>query len=119
MTNNKILGNLGEKIAKDYLLSHGYVFLQQNFRANKLELDLIFKSRNKVIFVEVKTRIKNTESISENPLTTWQTKNLKRAMIDYCFANRINLDLAQLDLIIILLDKKTNTASLKHYPDIL
>jgi len=119
MTNNKILGNLGEKIAKDYLLSHGYVFLQQNFRVNKLELDLIFKSKDKIVFVEVKTRIKNTESLLENPLTTWQTKNLKRAMLDYCFANRINLDSASLDLIFILLDKTTRTASLKHYPDII
>lgn len=119
MTDTKSLGNLGEKIAKEYLLKNGYVFLRQNYTDNKLELDLIFRSQEKIIFVEVKTRIKNSESVLENPLTRLQTKNLNHAMLNYCFKNRINLENVRLDLIIILVDKKTRQADLKHYPDIL
>ena len=119
MTDTKNLGNLGEVIAKKYLLKRGYVFLNQNYISNKLELDLIFSFKQKIIFIEVKTRIKNSESIKENPLTAWQTKNLSRAMINYCLERHINLDRAQLDLIIILVDKETRQAELKHYPNIL
>jgi putative endonuclease len=119
MTETKNLGNLGEAIAKEYLLKKGYTFLNQNYIANKLELDLIFSFKQKIIFIEVKTRIKTLDSIQENPLTKWQTKNLNRAMINYCFEHHINLDQAQLDLIIILINKATRQAELKHYPDIL
>ena len=118
MTSNKNLGNRGEEIAKSYLIKSGYFLLAQNYRTNHLEIDLIFSQKNKIIFIEVKTRIKTEESNLEEPLSNWQTKNLKRAIINYCLEKNISLDAVRLDLINILVDKKTRCAHLKHYKDI-
>jgi len=119
MTNNKRLGNLGEKIAKEYYLKNSFSFVSQNYKSGRNEIDLIFKKDRELIFVEVKTRIETKESSLENPLTQNQTRNIKKAMIAYCLENKINFDNARLDLLIILTNKKTRLARLIRYPDII
>ncbi|MFA6994818.1 MAG: YraN family protein [Patescibacteria group bacterium] len=118
MTNNKNLGNKGEILAKEYLLHHGYKIITNNYHFNHLEIDLIAQQQGYTVFVEVKTRIKTPESLNENPLAKWQTKNLKRAIDEYCFNNHIDLEKIRLDLIVVLVDTSRQTATLKHYQDI-
>jgi putative endonuclease len=118
MTRNKNLGNHGEEIAKSYLIKNGYSLLSQNYRTGHLEIDLIFSHQDKIIFIEVKTRIKTEESNLEEPLSRQQTKNLQKAIINYCLEKHISLDVVRLDLINILIDKKIHCAHLKHYKDI-
>lgn len=119
MNKNKNLGNRGEEIAKAYLTKNGYSFLEKNYRAGRREIDLIFFHKDKLVFIEVKTRIKTEASKLEEPLSPKQTKNLQKAIIDYCREKRINLDRARLDLIYILIDENIRCANLKHYLDIL
>ncbi len=119
MTDKKILGNWGENLAKDYLLKKGYTYIAQNYKASYTEIDLIFMKDNRYIFIEVKTRTKNQDSETEDPITRRQINNLKSGLVSYCFRNRINLELIRLDLIIILVDQKKRCATLKHYPNIL
>jgi putative endonuclease len=55
----KPLGDLGEKIAREYLENKGYKILDKNFRYSKLgELDIIAQCGSDIIFFEVKTRMK-------------------------------------------------------------
>jgi len=59
MREKKDLGDLGEKIAREYLEKKEYKILDKNFRYSKLgELDIIAQKGNDIIFVEVKTRMK-------------------------------------------------------------
>jgi putative endonuclease len=53
--NPKELGNLGEKIAQDYLKKKKYRILAQNFKRKWGEIDIVAKKQGKIIFVEVKT----------------------------------------------------------------
>ena len=58
MIGNKILGNLGEDLASDFLVKKGYRIVERNFVWQKNEIDIIAedeKERN-IVFVEVKTR---------------------------------------------------------------
>lgn len=119
MTDNKNLGNRGEEIAKSYLMANGYSFITKNYRAGRQEIDLIFYQKNTLIFIEVKTRVKTKDSLLENSLSARQTKNLKKAIIEYCLQKHVSLDKIRLDLINILIDKKECCAQLKHYKDIL
>ncbi len=118
MTDNKKLGNWGENLAQNYLLKKGYLFIAKNYKSSYSEIDLIFKLKPTFVFIEVKTRIRTPESEIENPLLRWQTKTIKRAIIEYCLSKHINLDNIRLDLIIILADSATHKAVLKHYKDI-
>lgn len=119
MTDTKKLGNLGESIAKSYLEKEGYFLLEKNYRVQRFEIDLICSHKKKIIFIEVKTRIRTKESKQEESLSLRQTKNLQKAIIDYCFKKYINLSNIRLDLINILIDKKTHCANLRHYKDII
>jgi len=49
-------GRLGERAAKRYLKKAGLKFLFANFRGEQGEIDLIFREKEILIFVEVKTR---------------------------------------------------------------
>lgn len=119
MTSLKKLGIWGEALAKKYLLSKGYLFIAQNHREGRNEIDLIFKKGLEYIFIEVKTRMNNDENFEENPLGFKQTRNLKIALTTFCLKRHIYLELARLDLIHILVNPQTRAVELKHFKDIL
>lgn len=56
--NTKILGNKGERIAKEYLVKKGFKILKQNYKNKIGEIDIICynKKDDEIVFVEVKTR---------------------------------------------------------------
>lgn len=53
----KVLGREGEELACDYLRSKGFEIMGTNFRRRGGEIDIIARSLDLIIFVEVKTRI--------------------------------------------------------------
>lgn len=57
--NKKRIGDAGEDLAAAYLLAQGHVVLARNWRSGRLEIDLITREGDTVVFTEVKTR-KNT-----------------------------------------------------------
>ena len=58
MIGNKILGNLGEDLACDFLIKKGYKILERNFVWRKNEIDIIAEDEKEkqIVFIEVKTR---------------------------------------------------------------
>lgn len=54
--NKKELGKWGEELAVQHLQYLGYSILEQNWRCQYLEVDIIAKVDNTIVFVEVKTR---------------------------------------------------------------
>jgi len=49
-------GKWGEKIAKEYLIDKNYTIISTGFRSRFGEIDIIAKSKEYLIFAEVKTR---------------------------------------------------------------
>ena len=49
-------GEIGEKTAKKHLQGLGLKFLAANFRSERGEIDLVFRDKDCLVFVEVKTR---------------------------------------------------------------
>ena len=58
MPNNKIVGDMGERLAQNYLKNKGYKILDANYKNNIGEIDIVcYDKHNKsYVFVEVKTR---------------------------------------------------------------
>ncbi|MCQ2387352.1 MAG: YraN family protein [Clostridia bacterium] len=53
----KLLGKVGEKLAKKYLEKNGYKIISTNFKTKIGEIDIIAKIDEIIVFVEVKTRV--------------------------------------------------------------
>ena len=54
---NKIIGKVGEDIAKNFLIKKGYKILEMNYRFSRVaEIDIIATKKDILHFVEVKTR---------------------------------------------------------------
>lgn len=73
MQSKKEYGNKGEMLAVEHLIKDGYKILDRNWRCGHWELDIIAEKNDVLVFVEVKTRSRNTiarEAISERQMNT-------------------------------------------------
>ena len=52
----KLLGKVGENKAVNYLKKEGYKILETNYKTHFGEVDIIAKTKDTIVFVEVKTR---------------------------------------------------------------
>lgn len=105
LNNNRILGNIGERIAKIYLQINGFEILKCNFRTKFGEIDIIAKKNNYIHFVEVKTRTKNIiegrESINTNKENhIWKTAEY------FIYKNKIQDIGIQFDAIEVYIEKE-------------
>lgn len=112
------VGIFGEKIALKYLNKKGYKIIDKNVKVSYKEIDLIFKKSGKIIFVEVKTRLKNDFTEAADALNQNKLKNLKKAVSLYVNKLKINPDIVQLDLVAIDIDKNYKMANIKHFENI-
>ncbi len=56
----KKIGDIGESIAAVYLKFHGYKIIEKNFSCRFGEIDIIALKGDEIVFVEVKTRKKDS-----------------------------------------------------------
>lgn len=56
MAKHNELGQWGEMVAREYLISRGYAIDGTNIRIGKIEIDFLARKDNFICFVEVKTR---------------------------------------------------------------
>ena len=54
--NSKVSGDAAERIAEKFLLAHGMVCVERNYRSRFGEIDLIMKDGAGLVFVEVRMR---------------------------------------------------------------
>lgn len=118
MYNNKIIGNYGEDLACQYLIRNNYVIIERNFCYSHLEIDIIAKIKEKIVFIEVKTRTSNRFGTADEAVNSRKTGNLNRAACCYLGKHKIYHDNIRLDLIAVDIDKQNKKATIKHYKDI-
>lgn len=67
---SKMLGDLGESVATEFLIEHGYKILSRNFRINRVaEIDIVAETDGTIVFVEVKTRSTNSHGTPAEAVT--------------------------------------------------
>lgn len=111
------VGNWGEQIARDYLVSRGYAIVAQNERIGNIEIDIIAMKDDRIIFVEVKTRsthfVDPLEAIDQRKMA-----RLAKAADLYVRSMEIPHD-PQIDLIAVIgaKDAPRDTITVEHIPD--
>jgi putative endonuclease len=69
-------GKKGEAMALDYYLRNGYMLLHRNWRWQKVEIDLIVRTKQELVFVEVKTRSNTNYGRPEQAVDTKKQRHL-------------------------------------------
>ncbi|MGA2864547.1 MAG: YraN family protein [Verrucomicrobiota bacterium] len=76
-------GQLGERAAKKHLQRRGLKFLTANFRSPRGEIDLVFRERDCLVFVEVKARSSEEWGRPASAVDAERRRRLSRAALDY------------------------------------
>lgn len=111
--NNRDFGNKGEDLACEYLKKNGYEILERNKHFSKLcEIDIIAKIKNRIVFVEVKTRKNNNFGTPLEAITKTKYNNIKTGVLSYLQENKIKS--YQIDVIGITLEPELKIEHLKN-----
>ncbi|SDH00019.1 putative endonuclease [Psychroflexus sediminis] len=104
MAQHNELGKSGEKDAVNFLRNKGYDILETNYVYDKAEVDIIAKSGEYLVVVEVKTRSTPDFGDPQDFLKPAQIKRLIKA-VDY-YINEKDIDLeVRFDIIAIIKNK--------------
>ena len=98
-------GKIGEKLAKEYLINHGYKILHTNWRIMRFEVDIIAQKDNILVFCEVKYRTSNVFGEPETFVTMRKQKNIIKAAAIYVGRYRWQGE-SRFDIVSVLADKK-------------
>jgi putative endonuclease len=115
MARHNETGKLGEKLAVGFLTNKGYTILETNWRSGKAEVDIIAKTKEILVFVEVKTRSSVQYGFPEEFVTDKKERLLFRAAGNYM--RLINHDWEiRFDIISVVLHQ-TNEPEITHFMD--
>lgn len=114
MSESHNLGLKGEDLAAEHLREKGYKILHRNWKAGKLELDIIAENKDFIVFAEVKTR---SEDFQMHPVTA-VNREKQRSMVfaanTYLQRNNIDKE-SRFDIITII--KKGDSHQIDHIED--
>ena len=88
--NTKDIGNKGENLTVEYLLSNNYEILVRNYRYKRCEIDIICRKEDTLVFVEVKMRNSNKYGYPEYFVSKLQQERIKTAAENFIIDNQWN-----------------------------
>jgi putative endonuclease len=120
------VGQLGEKIAKKYLITKGYTILAENYYQSKGlrrgEIDIIAEHQKVIHFIEVKTRTAtSTKPLVDSPeIAITRAKLRKIQTTAEIFLKEMNLRAREIhfDALAVTYFVALKKAEVKHFVDI-
>ena len=98
------LGQTGEDVACDFLLSRGHHILDRNWRAGHLELDIVTEASDGLHFVEVKARTAPVTSALADQVNVPKQKRICAAAQQYLIKNHLPGREVYFDIVSVLFD---------------
>ncbi len=109
------LGAWGEAVARDHLISHGYVVRDVNWRCPEGEIDLIAEIEDTLVFVEVKTRRGTGYGAPQEAVGPRKARHLVLAASRYLEQHHLtDIDL-RIDVIAITAGPGPQVLNLEHF----
>lgn len=102
MSKNKEIGRKGESLAVEYLINKGFIILERNYRYGRLEIDIIAKIKNVIVFIEVKTRQSKRFGYPEEAVDNRKSDHILTCADHYIYQNQWTGDI-RFDIISIFL----------------
>ena len=135
------IGEIGENIAKRFLVKHDFLILDRNYTKKWGEIDIVAEKDNKIHFIEVKSVSRKTlEDVLQEPseqlelsnqagtsnyrpednMHPWKLKRLSRTIQTYLLSQEIPDEKEwQVDLLVVFLDLERKKAKIKVVKDII
>jgi len=107
-SNNKIIGNKGEKLVAKKYKKLGFKKISNNYSSKVGEIDLIFFKKNKYIFVEVKTRSDLTFTVPEFSVNYKKRKKIIKTAEIFLLENKINIKKFNLRFDVAIVNNQTD-----------
>lgn len=105
-------GRWGEAAARSFLEARGYTILENNFRTRYGEIDLIVRDSRTIIFVEVKTRERDTGAAEASVDVRKQRRILSAART---YVQREPGAHYRFDVIVVIRAAGSASARIRHY----
>lgn len=101
------LGQLGEKIAENLLVSYGYIIREKNYRCPLGEIDIIAEDKADLVFLEVRTKTSLAYGTPHDSITRSKQQRLRRIAAYYL--NQINQSETSCRFDVVLIQMKENS----------
>lgn len=118
---NKRIGKIGEDVAEKFLSASNYQIIKRNFHTRQGEIDIIGidKSKNQLVFIEVKTRTTTRFGELNETISTKKRKALIQTALYFLNTSRTFRSRAwRIDLIAVKLTKNMSIRHLIHIKNI-
>lgn len=109
-------GELGEHAAEMHLKAQGLKFLTRNFRSSRGEIDLVFRDRDCLVFVEVKSRSSEDWKRPAAAVDARKRRLLSQTALDYLRELKNPKVKIRFDIVEVLLRDGT-VKQIRHLPN--
>lgn len=83
--NKRAIGKEYEKLAVSYLISKGYLILEQNYYSAHGEIDIIAKDDDTIVFIEVKFRSSSQRGFPSEAVTRAKQRSMQYTAKQYLY----------------------------------
>ncbi len=115
--NKRAKGSQGEDIACAFLEGNGYKIIKRNYQYGHLEIDIVAKDNDELVFVEVKMRNSLMFGAPEYAITKSKLKQVKKAAMAYLVENNLSDQVCRIDAVTIL-QLKDCERQINHYKNV-
>jgi putative endonuclease len=102
MNRRQKIGKSGEAAALRFLKKNGYKILEQNYRTQLGEIDIIARERQTIVFIEVKTRRSLEYGSPKLAVTPKKQRNMSMTALYYLKSNDQSHASARFDVVTVL-----------------
>ncbi len=95
------LGQSGEELACAELQRRGYAILATRYRSRFGEIDIVARSNQTIVFIEVKTRAGDDFGGGAAAVTPWKQRRIAQMAIDYLSRNELHEQPCRFDVVTI------------------
>jgi len=108
------LGQRGERLAEQHLISRGYTILARNYRCPAGEMDLVAQAGPMVIFVEVRTRRGRGYGTPEDSITPRKQAHLIAVAQTYLYEHMLDDANWRIDMVAVEMSAQGELLRVEH-----
>ena len=113
----KLIGEFGESLARDYLISKGYRILNMNYRNRFGEIDIVFMNKDVLIFCEIKSRYSNSFGFPIESVTYYKQNQIIKLSKLYSMSKKYFDYNIRYDIIEIIFNNLNSSYIINHIED--